>query len=74
MATKKTTKSVSSLELSEDKPVAISIRFPRSVHEELRNLAFVERCSIHSIIMAGVEREIASRRPLTPVKAKSRAR
>ena len=44
-----------------DKGVAISVRFPTASHEALRRIAFEQRVSINSLIMAGVEHIIKQR-------------
>jgi hypothetical protein len=35
-------------------PVAISLRLPRAMHEELRRLAFEDRTPMHGMILDGV--------------------
>jgi hypothetical protein len=45
----------------EEKPVAISIRFPKPIHDELRRIAYEQRVSIHSLILAGVQHVIEER-------------
>ena len=47
---------------AEEKPVAISIRFPKAIHEDLRRIAYEERVSIHSLILEGVTKVIAERK------------
>lgn len=46
----------------DDGPVAISTRFPRAMHEDLRRIAFEERVTINSLILEGVQKAIDSRK------------
>jgi hypothetical protein len=39
---------------SRDKPVALSLRIPPPIHEELRRLAYETRTPIHTMIMEGI--------------------
>lgn len=38
-----------------------SVYIPRAAHERLREIAFIEHCKVHDLIMQGVDRVIAER-------------
>lgn len=42
-----------------DEMIGIGVRVPRRVHDELRRMAYEQRVSINSILVAGAERMIA---------------
>lgn len=49
-----------------------SVYIPRSAHDRLREIAFVERCKIHDLVMEGLDLVIARRgHPETATRRKA---
>lgn len=49
-----------------------SVYIPRTAHDRLREIAFVERCRVHDLIMEGLDLLIASRgHPETATRKKA---
>jgi len=49
-----------------------SVYIPRAAHDRLREIAFVERCKIHDLIMQGLDLVIAQRgHPETATRRKA---
>lgn len=43
------------------RPIGLTVRLDQRTHDRLRKVAFDERCSIHSLLLEGIEAALAKR-------------
>lgn len=47
--------------MPKEKPIALSVRLPPELHDRLRDIAHVERVSIHSLFLEGIDMVLKKR-------------